>query len=136
VRPLFYAMLLFDRATPRGARLLPMGPNVPNAQLKTWATVDGAGTRRIVVVNKDAKRPHKVVLRVPGAGDRARVERLLAPSVGATRGVTFAGQGYVQQTPDGRLRGRHVEEPAVRRSGAFRVLMPAGSAALVTVPRG
>ena len=31
VRPLFYAMLLFDRATPRGARLLPVGPNVPNA---------------------------------------------------------------------------------------------------------
>ena len=134
VRPLFYAMLLFDRATPRGARLLPMGPNVPNAQLKTWATVDGAGTRRVVVVNKDAKRPHKVVLRVPGAGDRARVERLLAPWVGATRGVTFAGQGYVQQTPDGRLRGRHVEERVVRRSGAFRVLLPAGSAALVTVP--
>ena len=80
------------------------------------------------------ERPHKVVLRVPGAGDRARVERLVAPSVGATRGVTFAGQGYVQQTPDGRLRGRHVEERVVRRSGAFRVLMPAGSAALVTVP--
>jgi hypothetical protein len=134
VRPLFYAMLLFDRATPRGARLLPVGPNVPNAQLKTWATVDGAGTRRVVVVNKDAKRPHKVVLRVPGAGARARVERLLAPWVGATRGVTFAGQGYVQQTPDGRLRGRHVEERVVRRSGAFRVLLPAGSAALVTVP--
>ena len=134
VRPLFYAMLLFDRATPLGARLLPMGPNVPNAQLKTWATVDAAGTRRVVVVNKDAERPHKVVLRVPGAGDRARVERLVAPSVGATRGVTFAGQGYVQQTPDGRLRGRHVEEQVVRRSGAFRVLMPAGSAALVTVP--
>jgi len=134
VRPLFYAMLLFDRATPRGARLLPVGPNVPNAQLKTWATVDGAGTRRVVVVNKDAKRPHKVVLRVPGAGARARVARLLAPWVGATRGVTFAGQGYVQQTPDGRLRGRHVEERVVRRSGAFRVLLPAGSAALVTVP--
>jgi hypothetical protein len=54
--------------------------------------------------------------------------------VGATRGVTFAGQGYVQQTPDGRLRGRHVEERVARSSGAFRVLLPAGSAALVTVP--
>ena len=93
VRPLFYAMLLFDRATPRGARLLPVGPNVPNAQLKTWATVDGAGTRRVVVVNKDARRPHKVVLRVPGAGDRARVERLAGP-VGrrdARRDVRRAG---------------------------------------------
>jgi hypothetical protein len=135
VRPLFYAMLLFDRATPRGARLLPVGPNVPNATLKTWATIDPAGTRRVVIVNKDAHRAHKVVLRVPGAGAGGRVERLVAPSVTATGGVTFAGQGYRPQTTDGRLRGRHVAEPLVRKSGAFRVLVPAGSAALVTVPR-
>src|SRR3954466_15512236 len=107
VRPLFYAMLLFDRAASSGARLLPMGPNVPNAQLKTWATVDGEGTRRVVIVNKDAERPPEGVLRVPGGAARPRGERLVAPSVGATRGVTFAGQGYVPQTPDGRLRGRH-----------------------------
>jgi Glycosyl hydrolase family 79 C-terminal beta domain len=134
VRPLFYAMLLFDRATPSGARLLAVGPNVPNAALKTWATVDPAGTVRAVIVNKDPHRAHKVVLRVPGGGASGRVERLLAPSVTATGGVTFAGQGYRPQTPDGVLRGRHVAEPLVRASGAFRVLMPAGSAALVTVP--
>jgi hypothetical protein len=134
VRPLFYAMLLFDRATPRGARLLPVGPNVPNAQLKSWATVDGAGTRRIVLVNTDFRRPHKVVLRVPGGGRAGRVERLLAPSVAATKGVTLAGQAYRPQTPDGVLRGRRVFERLVRSSGAFRVLVPAGSAALVTVP--
>jgi hypothetical protein len=134
VRPLFYAMLLFDRATPQGARLLPVGPNAPNAVLKTWATVDPAGTRRIVVVNKDRKRPHKVVLRVPGGGSKASVERLLAPFVGATKGVTLAGQAYRPQTPDGVLRGKRVSERVVRNSGAFRVLMPAGSAALVTVP--
>jgi Glycosyl hydrolase family 79 C-terminal beta domain len=136
VRPLFYAMLLFDRATPAGARLLAMGPNPPNAQLKSWATVDPAGTRRIVLVNKDFRRAHKVVLRVPGGGSRGRVERLLAPSVAATRGVTLAGQAYVPQTPDGMLRGKRVSERLVRKSGAFRVLMPAGSAAIVTVPAG
>jgi hypothetical protein len=134
VRPLFYAMLLFDRATPRGARLLPIGPNAPNAALKTWATVDPAGTRRMVVVNKDSERAHKVVLRVPGAGARGRVERLVAPWVGATKDVTFAGQAYRPQTQDGVLRGKHVSESVVRKSGAFRVFMPAGSAALVTVP--
>ena len=53
VRPLFYAMLLFDRATPHGARLLPSGPNPPTAPLKTWATLDPEGTRRVVVINKD-----------------------------------------------------------------------------------
>ena len=93
VRPLFYAMLLFDRATPRGARLLPVGPNAPNAQLKTWATVDAAGTRRVVVVNKDAKRPHKVVLRVPGGG-RPRPRRAPRGPVGrrdARRDLRRAG---------------------------------------------
>jgi hypothetical protein len=76
-----------------------------------------------------------VVIRVPGAGRRARVERLAAPWVGATTGVTFAGQAYRPQTQDGVLRGKHVSESVVRQSGAFRVFMPAGSAALVTVPR-
>jgi hypothetical protein len=136
VRPLFYAMLLFDRATPRGARLLPVGPNPPNELLKTWATVDPAGTRRIVILNKDRKRARKVVLRVPGGGGSGRVERLLAPGVGATRGVTLAGQAYKQQTPDGVLRGKRVSEHVKRQTGAFRVLVPAGSAALLTVPAG
>jgi hypothetical protein len=136
VRPLFYAMLLFDRATPAGARLLPVGPNPPNGQLKSWATVDPAGTRRVVLVNKDFRRPHEVVLRVPGAAGTARVERLLAPSVAATKGVTLAGQAYRPQTPDGMLRGKRVSERVARRSGAFRVPMPAGSAALVTVAAG
>ena len=47
-------MLLFDRAAPRGSRLLPVGPNQPTSPVKTWATVDPVGTRRIVVLNKDA----------------------------------------------------------------------------------
>jgi hypothetical protein len=136
VRPLFYAMLLFDRATPRGARLLAVGPNAPNAQLKSWATIDPAGTRRVVLVNKDFHRAHKIVLRLPGGGSVGRVERLLAPSIAATHGVTLAGQAYAQQTADGALRGKRVSERVVRASGAFRVVVPPGSAALVTVPRG
>jgi hypothetical protein len=136
VRPLFYAMLLFDRATPQGARMLAVGPNPPNGQLKSWATVDPAGTRRVVLVNKDLHRAHKVVLRLPGGGAAGRVERLLAPSVAATHGVTLGGQAYAQQTADGVLRGKHLSERVVRASGAFRIVVPAGSAALVTVPRG
>jgi hypothetical protein len=89
-----------------------------------------------VLVNKDFRRAHEVVLRVPGAGGVAGVQRLSAPSVAATKGVTLAGQAYRPQTPDGVLRGRRITERVVRRSGAFRVAMPAGSAALVTVPAG
>ncbi|QEC49508.1 hypothetical protein FSW04_19340 [Baekduia soli] len=136
VHPLFYGMLLFNRALPAGARLLPVAPNSPQAALKTWASVDPAGTRRIVVINKDSGRPRQVVLRVPGGARAGRVERLSAPSVLSKDGVTFAGQTYGRTTADGRLTGRRVVEPLRRAGGAFRLYLPAGSAALVTVPRG
>jgi hypothetical protein len=133
VHPLFYGMLLFDRALPAGARLLPVAPSSPYAATKTWATVDPAGTRRIVVINKDSGRARQVVLRVPNGGPTARVERLTAPSVLAKDGVTFAGQTYGRTTADGRLTGKKVTEKLVRGGGAFRLAMPPGSAALVTV---
>jgi hypothetical protein len=134
VHPLFYGMLLFDRALPAGARLLAAAPNSPNAALKTWASVDPAGTRRIVVINKDGARPRQVVLRIPNGGATARVERLSAPSVLSKDGVTFAGQTYGRTTADGVMTGKKVVETAARAGGAFRVAMPPGSAALVTVP--
>jgi hypothetical protein len=133
VRPLFYAMLLFDRATPAGARLIPVMPNAPTAKLKTWATIDPRGVRRIVIVNKDPAVGHKLVLRVPGGGSVGRVVRLLAPSIASTSGVTLGGQSYGLASTDARLRGKRVSQVVVRKLGAFRVVVPPGSAALLTV---
>jgi hypothetical protein len=133
VKPLFYGMLLFSRANPQGARLLPTGPNPTTARLKTWATVDPFGTRRVVVINKDTRKTHTVSLRVPGGAARARVRRLTAPKATATRGITFAGRGWGDATFDGKLRGRAKVERVARRSGAFKVAVPPASAALVTV---
>ncbi|HEY3189992.1 MAG TPA: glycosyl hydrolase family protein, partial [Solirubrobacteraceae bacterium] len=123
VRPLFYAMLLFDRAAPSGSRLLPVGPRAAGSPLKTWATIDAAGTRRIVVINKDLRATSDVVLRVKGAA-RAAVERLTAPSLRSTSNVTLAGQSYGNATRDGLLRGRRRFEALVPRRGALRVRMP------------
>ena len=136
VNPLFYGMLLFSRATPKGARLLTTGPNPVSGRLKTWATVDTVGTRRVVVINKDTRKTHTVRLTVPGGTSRARVRRLVGPKVTATRGITFAGQGWGDATFDGELRGRPRVERVQRRFGAFNVTMPPASAALVTVRRG
>jgi len=133
VHPLFYAMQLFDQATPRGARLLPAGPNPATASLKTWATVDPAGTRRIVVINKNSAKARRVVLKVPGGGAAARVERLTGPSITATKGIKLAGRSYGVATTDGKLRGKPKVERLKRRGGEFRLDMPAASAALVTV---
>ena len=136
VRPLFYAMMLFNRATPRGARLVAVGPNPPTAPLKTWATIDPAGTRRVVVINKSPVKPRRLVLRVPGAAGRARVQRLVGPSITATAGITLGGRGYGDATSDGKLRGKDRSERVVRRGGAFRIDVPPASAALVTIAAG
>ena len=136
VRPLFYAMLLFNRATPHGARLLPVGPNPPTAPLKTWATLDPKGTRRVVVINKSPAKSRRLVLKVPGAAARGKVQRLVGPSIIATSGITFGGRGYGVATPDGKLRGKAKTERAVRRNGAFRIDVPPASAALVTISAG
>ncbi|MEA2246989.1 MAG: hypothetical protein QOH46_1518 [Solirubrobacteraceae bacterium] len=135
VHPLFYGMLLFSRAVPQDAQLLPAGPNPPGATLKTWATVDGIGTRRIVLINK-SQSPRTVALNVPGGSITARVRRLLAPSSRAHKDVTFGGQGYGTSTPDGELRGKATVEKIKRTSASFRMIMPPASAALVTVRRG
>ena len=136
VHPLFYAMLLFDRATPKGSRLLSAGPNPRTGSFKTWATVDPAGTRRVVVINKSPTKSRRLVLKVPGAGDRAKVQRLRGPSIIATDGITLGGRGYGAATPDGRLRGKARSERTGRRNGSFRIDMPPASAALVTIAAG
>jgi hypothetical protein len=134
VRPLFYAMLLFDRAAPAGARLLPVSGNLAGGRLKTWATIDTAGTRRIVVVNKSSASERVLVLRVPGGASTATLERLRAPSLASTSGVRLGGRGWGRITRDGRMRGRHAIRRLTARGGAFVVRMPPASAALVTVP--
>ncbi|MEP6954488.1 MAG: glycosyl hydrolase family 79 C-terminal domain-containing protein, partial [Solirubrobacteraceae bacterium] len=133
VRPLFYAMLLFNRAAPRGSRLLPVGPNAPTAAVKTWATVDAKGVRRIVVINKDPGNARSLLLKAPLAQPKATVERLLAPSLHSTHYVTLGGQGYGDITKDGRLRGKKKLEPLKAQFNGFKLRMPPGSAALVTV---
>ena len=127
-------MLLFNRATPRGSSLLPVGPNPPTSPVKTWATLDPDGTRRIVVINKDSKNDRKVVLTVPGGAGSGSVARLTARSLKSVRGVSFGGQTWGATTYDGLLRGDKVFEPvSVQESGTFKIEMPKASAALVTV---
>jgi hypothetical protein len=136
VHPLFYGMLMFNRATPKGSQLLAVGPNPPTAPLKTWGTIDLAGTRRVVVINKSPAKTRRLVLRVPGGAGRARVQRLSGPSITATSGITFGGRSYGAATFDGKLRGKARSERVPRRSGAFRIDIPPASAALVTIRRG
>ena len=88
------------------------------------------------MINKARRRRARLVLKVPGAGGRAKLQRLRGPSIIATDGVTFGGRGYGVATPDGRLRGKARSEHTGRRNGSFRIDMPPASAALVTIAAG
>lgn len=134
VRPLFYGMMLFNRATPPGSQLVPVGPNAGGARLKTWGTVAPDGVRRFVVINKDPKIGRKLVLTLPAKmAKTAAVERLLSPTLKSENNVTFGGRGWGGWTSDGKPKGKRKIERVDAASGTIRLTVPRGSAALVTV---
>ena len=136
VRPVYYGLQLFAQAAPAGARLLSVSRRGADSGLSVWATrAGGAGHDRvrIVVINKSQAKRKTVSLRLPpGSGTTATVERMLAPSAHAKRGVTLGGRTYGASTTTGQLAAPGVAR--VRATGGRITLsMPRASAALVTV---
>jgi hypothetical protein len=130
VRPEYYGMLVFAQADPPGARLLPV--SVAPGPVKVWATACPDGRTRVVLINKDPTTPVTVALGLPGARSPATLERLEAPSITATAGVTFGGRSFGSQTATGTLAGSPVSESVPRSAGSYDVdLPPAGAALLV-----
>ena len=134
VSPEYYGIELFARAAPPGARLL---RTVCQAGIRCRATLGRDGRLRVVLINDSLLRaPRTVVVRVPGRAGSAVLERLQAPSVYATGGVTLAGQSFGSVTTTGTLAGPlHVSSVAPSGHG-YRVMLPAASAAMLTVPAG
>jgi hypothetical protein len=137
VRPLYYGMLLFARATANRAQLLPRvtaGAQIRRgANVKVWGTLDGT-TAHVVVLNKDTRAGGPVEVRTRGARAGATLERLTAPTMSSTTGVTFAGQSIPDVSRDGKLTGAPTAEPVAPRRGVYRFSLPAASAALLTIP--
>ncbi len=141
VAPLYYGLLMFARAAPAGARLLPASVvaatdgigSDPTSGLDTYATRAGDGTVRVVLIN-DSNRQLPVVIRQPLARPVATLERLLAPSPTATSGVTLAGQSFGRWSATGALGGNARITAIHAIGGAFALQMPPASAALLTVP--
>jgi len=127
VNPLYYAMLFFQAATGRQAHLLPVSVKTQE-NIKAWATMDGSGVPRLVVINKTSNSGS---IRVDLSGFRtASIRRLTAPSISSKNGVTFAGQTMDGST-DGSLLGTRKLESLNSSSGVFNLPMGAYSAALV-----
>jgi hypothetical protein len=131
VDPEYYGLLMFSQAAPPGAELL--NASSPNQAVRVWATRTRSGTARVVLINDDIAKAHVLSVRIAGKSDPASLERLLAPSVTASEGVTLGGQTFGKVTTTGQLRGEPDISIVARKRGAYVVSMPPASAALLTV---
>ncbi len=129
--PLFYGMMLFTRALGPGATLMEVTRTGGPERLKTWAVRLRDGSLRVVYINK-SNYPTTATL-LSGSRRPGSLERLTAPSVRANNSVKLAGQRF---GPHGGWRGKRVSKRVRERKGAYEVLVPAYSAALLSIPPG
>jgi hypothetical protein len=127
-RPLLYGLILFARTMSPGGALVHLKLSSPlPAHLRAWGVRVTGDTMHVLLINKGSGA-RTVRLRL-GSGRSVTVQRLLAPSVRATSGVTLAGQ-TVQ--PDGSLGGLEVTQQLQGQPTGYKVTVPAASAVLVT----
>lgn len=86
--PLYYGLLFFSRAAQ--GQLIDVTTK-SDANFIVRGTVDKAGKLRLVLLNKDLNKTVNVHLPLGDKFSQAHAWRLVAPSVSATSGVTFAG---------------------------------------------
>lgn len=133
VRPVYYGLQLFAQAAPPGARLLNLARRTTDGTLSTWATQTPDRTVRVVLINKSPSDGRSVTIRLPpGSASTATVERMRAPSVQSTSGVTLGGRSYGAATYSGRLPAPLVTRVQAAR-GKVTLSVPRASAALVTI---
>lgn len=130
VHPDYYGMLMFNRAFPAGAQLLPTSVDPPGP-VKVWATRGEDFQTRVAVINKDPSTAYSVQLQVAGLTGPASLLWLQAPSVTSTDGVTLGGQGFGDETTTGTL-GPEQTQPISPTLGTYTIEMPPGSAVLMT----
>jgi Glycosyl hydrolase family 79 C-terminal beta domain len=130
IAPEFYGLLMFAAAAPPGSRLLAVAGDKIGRGVKVWATAAPDRSIRVVLINKQPRRPAIVSLTVPGAGTVAMLERLVAPGARATAGVTIGGQSYATT---GALSGTPHNERIRAAGSKYTVTLRGASAALLTV---
>jgi hypothetical protein len=127
IRPLLYGLALFARAVGHRGELARLRVAGSNRWVRLWAARSGQRLN-LLVLDKGA-RPARLVLRVDSRRP-ALIQRLTAPSVQATTGVTLAGQTLA---PNGRWTGRRtVSRVTPRPGGRYQIGVAAYSAALIS----
>lgn len=132
VAPEYYGLLAFARSVPPGSRLLSVAHRSAEG-MSAWGVRTPRGRMRAVLVNPSQTATRLVALRAEDQTfPSATVERLTAPSAGASTGIAFAGQYFPAETRTGLLVGpRRTTRLTANRSGFFLLRVPPASAAIV-----
>jgi len=129
VAPEYYGLEMFAQAAPAGSRLI--ATTTTNAQgITVWATRGREGRTRVVLINESLDR--RTIALSSGGERTATLERLRAPRLESTSGVTLGGQSFGTRTTTGRLAGRSSVAELSASKGRNVFTLPAESAALVT----
>jgi hypothetical protein len=129
VSPEYYGLLMFAQAAPPGSRLIATTTTKANG-VTVWATRGREGRTRVVLINRSLNR-RTISLNSVGGGP-ATLERLRAPELTSTAGVTLGGQSFRTSTTTGQLTGRSTVASLSSGHGRYVFTLPAESAALVT----
>jgi hypothetical protein len=136
VAPEYYGLDMFAQAAPPGSRLLSASFSRAGAPsgLRVWATRALDGTIRVVVIN-DGSETRALAVHVPAgpAGATGTLERLQAPSLSASGGVTLGGQRFAPDTTSGLLTGPRRAVTVTPSRGGYAFSVAAGSAAMLTI---
>jgi hypothetical protein len=131
VAPEYYGALMFAQAAPARSRLLQVSGG--SRTLRAWATRAPGGQIHVVLINDTTRHPANLIVRLPAVMDSATVERLQARNVRSTRGVTIGGRTFGAQTTTGLLSGPFHVVRLASPASAYRVHVPAASAAMLTL---
>jgi hypothetical protein len=134
--PLYYGMLFFARAINGANSTISPASIGTSANIDAWSTVDGAGTERLIMVNRDTANGAQVV--VAQSASTGSVCYLEAPSYSSTSGLkifsNFAGTTYqtFDTSTDGSATGTIGWDVLTPKDGSFTIPLGAAQAAIVT----
>lgn len=132
VKPLYYGMLLFAKATGNQARLLPVSSR-SKGNVKVWATVDQRNIVRIVAINKDISAKGNARIKLSSPRSPASLVRLLGSTISSSQKITLGGQTFYGTT-NGKPVGKYTSTAVTPNQGTtYTFSLPPASAALLTI---